>query len=363
MRKGFTLIELLIVLGVLVALSLAGILSMPVFRSKQALLSVTEEVVEALRNTQSRSIAEEGGMRWGVRITNSVSDDQYEIFHGASYMPSEVEKVSPLRSGVGFSEPSVSNVYDIIFSPRTGKISETKIISLISNKNDGRVGDIILKSRGLLVSRVYEGILGYWHFDEGSGVSAYDASGFESTGALTASWQSSTLCKAGGCLSFDGSDDAVDAGSANILDVEKSITLGAWIKLNSYTSGGGATDRASIIQKTGEYYMTINSSNGLLDAYFGGVTASHESSNTPVPLGVWSYIAVTYDGVSIKWYINGVLDKVSPFGGDITKDSRSVKIGGEPGFGRFTNGLIDEPRIWNRALSEVEILNIYKDLE
>ena len=212
---------------------------------------------------------------------------------------------------------------------------------------------------GVIANDIRGGLVGYWKFDEESGNTAYDSSGNNNDGTLQGGVvRATSTCKAGDCLSFDGTNDYVDVGTGTGLNITQNITMEAWIKLNTYTSGGASTDRASIVQKTGQYYMTVNSTNGTLDAFFQGVIG-HTPSNSTVPLNQWTYTAITYDGSNIKWYINGVLDKMSSATGAITSDPRDVRVGGEPGFGRFTNGLIDEVRIYNRALSADDIDHLY----
>ncbi|MEK6907613.1 MAG: LamG-like jellyroll fold domain-containing protein, partial [Nanoarchaeota archaeon] len=161
---------------------------------------------------------------------------------------------------------------------------------------------------------------------------------------------------------FDGVNDYINVTATSRPSLNMTgnkITLEAWINLKSYNAGGTNTDKASIIQKTGSYYMTINTSNGRLASLFNGVTSEHENSNSNVSLNVWNHVAITYDGSNIRWYINGSLDKTASFSGNIGKDERDVVIGGEPDFGRFLNGSITQVRIYNRSLSANQIYELY----
>jgi len=204
------------------------------------------------------------------------------------------------------------------------------------------------------------GPIGYWNFDEGYGTTAYDSTGYKNDGTISgATWVKNG--KKGGALNFDGINDYVDCGSDESLDIADAITMSAWIKLNSYASGGGATDRAAITIKAYSYYMSITSATGKLASYFYGVDQSHRDSNSQIPLNEWTHVSITYDGSNIKWYINGILDKTYGATGSITVASGTLGIGKEVynNLGRILDGSIDEVRLYDRALSVDEVKQLY----
>ena len=76
-------------------------------------------------------------------------------------------------------------------------------------------------------------------------------------------------------------------------------------------------------------------------------------------LGQWTHFAAVYDGVDIRIYKNGILiGTPAPKTDTIDSSSRSVFIGHREGEERFFDGLIDEVKIYDRALSATEILDI-----
>jgi hypothetical protein len=96
-------------------------------------------------------------------------------------------------------------------------------------------------------------------------------------------------------------------------------------------------------------------------AYAGEVPSLYFSSASgnllapsPVPLNTWSHVAGTYDGTTMSFYVNGVLVSSQPQTGAITPSTDALSLGGNPG-GANWNGLLDEVRIYNRALSATEI--------
>ena len=71
----------------------------------------------------------------------------------------------------------------------------------------------------------------------------------------------------------------------------------------------------------------------------------------------WTHVAATYNGTQIQLYINGGLVSSTPATGAIQTTTTPLRIGGNTYSTEFFQGLIDEVRIYNRALSAAEILS------
>ena len=74
-----------------------------------------------------------------------------------------------------------------------------------------------------------------------------------------------------------------------------------------------------------------------------------------IPLNTWTHIAVTYNGSRVVLYTNGASQSFADTG-NLASNSDNVFIGSESGADRQFSGLIDEVKIYNRALSASEIL-------
>ena len=72
-------------------------------------------------------------------------------------------------------------------------------------------------------------------------------------------------------------------------------------------------------------------------------------------LGAWTHLAVTYDGASLKLYVNGSQVGSKAQSGPIPTSTGPLRIGGNTIWGEYFAGLIDEVRVYNRALSAAEI--------
>jgi hypothetical protein len=202
------------------------------------------------------------------------------------------------------------------------------------------------------------GLVGYWSFDEGSGSAAYDASGNGNDGTLY--WMSTssdawTTGKAGSALSFDGSDDYVESSTNIVFD---SITIEAWVKGDLYGDGGSSSNEIVTINNGG--------TNKSLDAYTtgNGVTTATprwewggNTINASVTIDTnWHYIVGIFDGTSgiKKLYVDGIERASGTGSGSVT--ATVISIGKDAGNSAMAwDGLIDEVRIYNRALSAEEV--------
>ncbi len=206
------------------------------------------------------------------------------------------------------------------------------------------------------------GLVGYWNLDEATSTTAFDSSGNTNNGTLTngPTWQSPSNCVSSSCLSFDGSDDYVNCGNNASLNVgqpagSNGLTLEAWIKPNSTViSDAGIIDNNNL-----KYAFTYHNASKL---YF----YIHDGSNFVVAdmsYGAWHYVVGTWDGTagpnSMKLFIDGqlVAQKASSY--DTTSANGPIYIGKRVGKNSF-DGLIDEVRIYNRALSAEEIKQHYQ---
>ena len=98
---------------------------------------------------------------------------------------------------------------------------------------------------------------------------------------------------------------------------------------------------------------------GYSAAPVGGVftTAEQEVLGTSGPaLNTWTHLAFTYDGATEKLYVNGVLVTSRAQTGAISAANGVLHIGGDSVWGEHFQGLIDEVRVYNRALTAAEIV-------
>ena len=362
-RSGFTMIELMVVIAIVVSLSVTSFIAFSNVSSSKAVKNGLDEMEALITAARRKSISQENGARWGVRTENTTTSKRMVLFSGVSYASGTPSNYYSLKRNVVFTNPVASTTYDILFDPITGFLSEKKIITVATLKRDGIVGDLVLNTIGAVTKRYDYGLGGYWHFDEGTGISVYDASGRGNNGTLTNSptWQVSANCKAGICLRFDtAAQKYVTVPDSSSTDAQTTLTLSAWIYPVSL---GGSDGMGTIILGSGAYYLSFNDSSNAVSCYWYGTSPEgyHTTGAGTVPLNQWSHIVCAWDGTNIKQYVNGILKNTIGVTGAGNKPS--VIIFGAEGTTRQFDGYIDEIRIYNRALSATEILAMYNDLK
>jgi Concanavalin A-like lectin/glucanases superfamily len=79
------------------------------------------------------------------------------------------------------------------------------------------------------------------------------------------------------------------------------------------------------------------------------------SGNGHLATGTWTHLALTYDGSTLRFYVNGEPLSTAAKTGDITTSTNPLTIGSDPFSGQFFNGLLDEIRVYNTALTTSQI--------
>ncbi len=265
-----------------------------------------------------------------------------------------------------------------LYNVKNGKISKNNItdnwdgIALYSStSNTIRGNNITNNYRGTyldssssntisgnnITNDIRYGMVAYWNFNEGSGGTAHDVSGNGNDGTIHgATWVKGV---SGDALSFDGNKEYVDCGSDAILNVSY-LTITAWVKID---------------QSPSTHYAIVDKLNYPSNGYIlkleppstGGANITYYTSNgtehwvvyeNAQIIGKWAFIAATYDGEEQAIWLNG--EKVSSisWSGKINASTNSLCIGGEHESDSF-NGIIDEVRVYDRALSANEIRALY----
>jgi hypothetical protein len=209
-------------------------------------------------------------------------------------------------------------------------------------------------------------------FDDGSGTTAQDSTSYNNDGTLTnmaapatstSGWSNSG--KFGKALAFDGSNDYVSIPNSASVQNMDTKTISAWIKI----SGVGDANAPRIIDKhqngTGWHLQYKSDVNQRIE-FYQNFSSNDGQWGTPVNTAVngqWLHIVVVYDRTSVtnvpKMYINGILQQITlvqtPVGTASSDSSNVITIGDKTAGDRSFNGLIDEVKVYNYALSENEI--------
>jgi hypothetical protein len=197
-------------------------------------------------------------------------------------------------------------------------------------------------------------LVGAWGFDEPSGSTATDASGKGNTGTITSATRTASG-RFGGALSFNGSNSWVTIPDANTLDLTTGMTMEAWVRPSAI---GNLWRAVMIKEQPGDliYALYAGDSKGHAgaDVFTNGDKSVVGTATTP--LDTWTHLAATYDGANLRLYVNGVQAASKAVTGSIRASTGALRIGGNSIWSdEWFSGLIDEARLYNRALTAAEI--------
>jgi hypothetical protein len=197
------------------------------------------------------------------------------------------------------------------------------------------------------------GLIAAYGFEEGVGTSIADATGKSHTGTISgATW--SAAGKNGKALSFDGINDWVTIADANDLDLTNGMTLEGWVRAASLSGWNTVVLKEGSGSLVYGLYANDNAPRPAVTMAIAGIDRSATGASS-VPLNAWTHLAATYDGTTLRLYVNGVEALSRAQTGNMTASTNPLRIGGNGVWSEYFNGLVDDVRIYNRALTSAEI--------
>jgi prepilin-type N-terminal cleavage/methylation domain-containing protein len=386
-RSGFTLIELLVVIAIVAVLAVTVILTLnPAELLKQARdsnrlsdmdtinkavalyqvdfssgsLGITSKVYVSLPDTSS-TCANLGlptlpsGLTYNCAPTSTLKNIDgngwlpinFASLSAGSPLPGlPLDPTNSASTGLYYTYVAGTSTYELASFFESSKYA-------INMLRDGGP-DVALyeKGTGLSLAPFQRGLIGYWNFDEGSGTSVSDSSGNANTGTLinAPAWVTG---KIGNALSFNGSNTYVSLGA---LSNPNAVTFFAWVN----PTVGYSSSHNTIIAEIGTQYLSLNSNKGFLSGRIDTIQRS-TGGNTLIAGGGWHLVVGTWSSATgaFNVYLDGNLDGSATFSGSALGTGVSTFIGQSTSGGLFFNGIIDDVRVYNRALSAAEIQAIY----
>jgi len=165
--------------------------------------------------------------------------------------------------------------------------------------------------------------------------------------------------RVGQAFSLDGIDDAIVVNNNAALN-PASITIEAWVKPGGVPAG----NIADVVTKWGfdatvdSYFLGLLNSGGVVRVLGGigdGATGDSGFSGGAVALNTWSHIAATYDGATLKVFVNGAQVGSKALSGSLVTTNDPLKFGGNAVWSEWFKGRIDEVRVYKAARTQSQI--------
>jgi hypothetical protein len=250
-----------------------------------------------------------------------------------------------------FSSPTT--ISNIISSSQavTGLNKSPQYYFRVSSTNSA--GTSGLSSTVSSSTTITNGLVVWWPFNG----NANDISGGGYNGSIIgASLTTGQNGQANGAYNFTASVNTIT--SSTIPAMQTTQTMSAWIKPSATPS-----ERYTIMEgitPSGAYYLSMNTDNSLQIYWYDTSNPGYHSSGaSTIPLNVWTYVTSTWDGTNARLYVNGVLKTTVAVTG-VGRAAANLIVGAEAPARQYL-GVIDDVRLYSRALSDSEVLGLYND--
>lgn len=216
-----------------------------------------------------------------------------------------------------------------------------------------------------LSAALEDGLVGHWGFDNDSGNIATDSSGQNNHGMIIgATLTEDRFGNSNKAYFFDGTSDYIDVPDAPSLNPTDAFTVAAWIKVNSFSSSCAPVITKSVwdsAYSTAGYALEFNWFNDGIQFYVDETGLECVATDiVPITLNTWTHVVGVYDGLAANLYVDKVAYPVVNYSGGVPSTVADIYIGRSfAAPDRFFNGAIDDVRIYNRALTTDEVIEVY----
>lgn len=197
-------------------------------------------------------------------------------------------------------------------------------------------------------------LVGWWKFD-GRGTVETDASGAGNNAQIINATRVNG--KSGGAVDIASGDYVLVADDAS-LDISGDMSITFWVNADTITAND------PLIRKSGAYLIRFKAGGDIQLFLYGREDPNannYHDFDVNVSSGVWEHVGVVVNSSDVYVYKNGSQEDTTTFSGSTTITAGVLDMGRGAG-NDFTDGKLDDTRIYSRALTAAEIKSIYDDL-
>lgn len=203
-------------------------------------------------------------------------------------------------------------------------------------------------------------LAGHYTFDEASGTTAVDSAGGDQNGTLR-NGPTRVAGKLGKALRLDGTSDHVDLGDVFDMKSGQDFTVSAWINTTNITPDNGDSQRIVSKQKSGGSAWFLRLKTDGKPAFgirSGGSNGAEQLGARSVADGAWHLLTGLRQGGTIRLYVDGALQgSLAATSGDLSS-AAPLFIGAFTPTEQHFAGLVDDVRIYTRALAGSEVVEL-----
>jgi len=254
--------------------------------------------------------------------------------------------------------PGATRDVQVNFNP-TSESTKSASLRMISNDPDESPFDVPLSGKGEVQTECDQppsGIMAWW---PGDGNTDDIVGSNDGTAENGLSYGTGFVDQA---FHFDGADDYFSV-NPDLLTGATAVTIEGWIYLKSYATTGQSTIVIDRTPSSADFQFAVTPDDNTPHKVFfhlwttGGTAMARSTSD--IPLSTWTHVAGVYDGSQISVYINGSQDgSIGTTSGAIPSNSNNLWIGDDHWNPSF-DGMMDELKAFDRALTPSEIQSIY----
>jgi type II secretory pathway pseudopilin PulG len=358
-QLAFSIIEILVAMGIFSMIAATGVIavlhSLSMTRlglEKNKAVLLIDEGFDAVRSIKRRSWSNLDSIDCslgcgldngsGVWELTSTADDIDGYTRTVFIQNAKRDSLGMIIDGIGSDDQNLKEVE----------------VSIDWNFNEVRANNV--SSRTYLAhheSPIFQSadILANWPFSEGFGATT------DSSNSLTATINGATwmVGAIGSALKFNGSTDYVELNDAESLIANNQLSIVAWVNPSDRSGGRIYVMKGS---EAGTYNYQFGQYDRKLYFGVGDNDGSYVMSGNTIQTNQWQQVAVVVDGLEVKLFYNGELISTEQLDVAVIPVAGNLFFGSELGQDYFFEGILDQVEIYNKILTDAEILEKY-DLE
>lgn len=309
--------------------------------SKAAIVSIAAEpqAPDTTAPSQTRDLAATGAVGSATLTWAAATDDvavvRYNVHRSTDpdFVPGPANRVARVTQGTTYTDADLAG--------------GTYHYRVTAEDPSGNVGAPSERATATVTAAAGPVPVAAYAFEEGTGTTVADTTGRGHTGTIRqATW---TTGRNGGALSFDGVDDWVSINDAADLRLGTALTIEAWVNPTKVDSWRTVVMK----ERTGDLAYALYSSGENRPSLYG--TNGSVQTSGALPTNTWTHLAATYDGATLRFFVNGAQTASVAKTGALTASAGLLRLGGNAIWNEWFAGKLDDVRIYDKALTAAQI--------